>query len=113
MAIDATSPRDLRTLIGRRCVHQGAVWRLIDVLPDEGLLILEDQDPRPPIQVDQYGRASHRANAIREIPIRGDHPSGLSDTLVELLDGLDQAVARSGDVRETPSPARPNPTIRP
>jgi hypothetical protein len=89
VTIDAALMNRLRALVGRRCAQQGEVWRLIDVLPSEGLVILESERARPPIQTDQYGRPSHRANEILQVPILADTPSGLTDTLVELMDCLE------------------------
>jgi hypothetical protein len=87
-AIDAVLLQRLRTLIGHRCEHEGQVWRLIDILPDEGLAVLESVLARPPIQMDQYGRASHRADAILQVrildPVEGELTLEMQD-LMECL----------------------------
>jgi hypothetical protein len=83
--IDAELLQRLRALLGQRCEHDGQVWRLIDVLPGEGLMVLESDLARPPIQMDQYGRASHRANAIRQIRILDPVEGGLTLEMKDLL----------------------------
>jgi hypothetical protein len=88
VSIDTAVLHDLKMLIGRRCTLQGTAWRLIDILPGEGLVILEGDLQRPPIQMDQYGRPSHRANEIRQIPILADDHAGLHHALREVLDAL-------------------------
>lgn len=86
--IDAALLQQLRTLLGHRCEHDGQVWRLIDILPCEGLAVLESDLARPPIQMDQYGRASHRANAILQIRILDPVGRGLTLEMQDLLDCL-------------------------
>jgi hypothetical protein len=83
--IDAELLQRLRALLGQRCEHDGQVWRLIDVLAGEGLLVLESDLARPPIQIDQYGRASHRANAIHQIRILDPVKGGLTLEMKDLL----------------------------
>ena len=75
----------LSTLLGRTCLHRGQPWRLIDLLPEEGLLVLESAEDRPAIQLDQFGRASHRAPEIRQIPVLAGDSEALSQELEELL----------------------------
>jgi hypothetical protein len=86
--IDARLMDWMRSLLGRRCEHEGKVWRLIDILPGEGLLVLESDLEYPPIQMDQYGRASHRANSILQIPILDPVTGGLGLEARDLLDCL-------------------------
>lgn len=86
--IDAELLQRLRALLGHRCEHDGQVWRLIDVLPGEGLVVLESDLARPPIQMDQYGRASHRANAISQVRILDPVEGGLTLEMQDLLDCL-------------------------
>ncbi|WP_373508471.1 hypothetical protein [Thiocapsa sp.] len=86
--IDAELLQRLRALLGHRCEHDGQVWRLIDVLPGEGLVVLESDLARPPIQMDQYGRASHRANAICQVRILDPVEGGLTLEMQDLLDCL-------------------------
>ncbi len=78
----------LRALLGRRCWYRGKPWRLLDLLPSEGILVIESLETTPPILTDQYGRASHRANQLLQVPIFGparDLPSAqLQDLLVDL-----------------------------
>jgi hypothetical protein len=86
--IDADLTAQLRSLIGQRCEHEGTVWRLIDILPGDGLLVLESDLQRPPIQMDQYGRASHRANAILQIRILDPATGGLTIETQDLVECL-------------------------
>lgn len=87
--IDAALLQRLRTLLGHRCEYDGQVWRLIDILPGEGLAVLESDLARPPIQMDQYGRASHRANAILEIRILDPAEDALTPEMQDLIDCLE------------------------
>ncbi|RKT42962.1 hypothetical protein [Thiocapsa rosea] len=87
-AIDTALLQRLRKLLGHRCEHDGQVWRLIDILPGEGLAVLESDLARPPIQMDQYGRASHRANAILQVRILDPVAGELTREMQDLLDCL-------------------------
>ncbi|MFB1489617.1 MULTISPECIES: hypothetical protein [unclassified Thiocapsa] len=91
-AIDAALLQRLRTLIGHRCEHDGQIWRLIDILPGEGLAVLESDLARPPIQRDQYGRASHRANAILQIRILDPFEGALTLEMQDLMDCLESTL---------------------
>ena len=86
--IDPVLLQRLRALLGRECRHEGETCRVIDLLPLEGVLVLESSSARPGIQLDQFGRASHRAPAISQIGILGPDGKGLSDELRQLVDGL-------------------------
>ncbi len=73
-------------LLGRQCLYEGESCRVIDLLPAEGVLALETSSVRPGIQLDQFGRASHRAPAIRQIRILGPDGQGLSAEIEQLLE---------------------------
>lgn len=77
----------LTGLLGRTWHRQGHAWRIFDLLPEAGLLVLESADGLPAIQLDQFGRASHRANELRQIPLF-DAGGGLSNELQALLGDL-------------------------
>lgn len=79
----------LRSLLGRRCRYRGTTCRLLDLLPSEGFLVLECQETIPPILTDQYGRASHRAGRVLQVPIFGDGQDLPSHQLQDLLADLD------------------------
>lgn len=83
--IDADLIERLRNLLGRRCEHEGARCKIIDLLPADGILVLEVTAARPEIQLDQFGRASHRAPQIRQIPILSVDGDGLSAQMQMLL----------------------------
>jgi len=86
--IDADLMQRLLALIGHSCEHEGKVWRLIDILPGEGLVVLESDLASPPIQMDQYGRASHRANPMLQIRILDRANGALTNEMQDLLDCL-------------------------
>ena len=86
---DSSFMQRLRRLIGRDCRYLGRRCRLVEILPDEGILVLEVREGIPPIQLDQYGQAAYRANEVTQIPIFGADPEDLSDDLLELLAHLD------------------------
>jgi hypothetical protein len=77
--------RRLRRLIGRDCAHAGRRCKLIEILADEGTIVLETRGGIPPIQTDQYGQAAYRANEIIQVPIFGPDSDELSEDLMELL----------------------------
>jgi hypothetical protein len=86
--IDPQVIRRLRALIGRPCVHEGQACRVLDLLTDEGILVVEFSGTPRDIQLDQFGQASHRGPAVGEIRILGLDGSGLSEELAALLEGL-------------------------
>mgnify|MGYP001278157918 CR=1 FL=1 len=75
----------LRDLIGRDCEYLGAHCRLVEVLADEGILVLERRGGLPPIQTDQYGYASHRGTEVMQIPIFGADRDHFSEDLLDLF----------------------------
>lgn len=79
----------LRTHLGRRCQHAGRHWRLVEVLAADGRLVLESQDPEPPIQADQYGNAAFRAPEHLELALftEGGEPTEDLTRLLQALDG--------------------------
>lgn len=79
----------LRTHLGRRCQHAGRHWRLVEVLVADGRLVLESQDPEPPIQADQYGNAAFRAPEHLELALftEGGEPTKDLTRLLQALDG--------------------------
>ncbi len=81
--------RRLRTRIGTECIFRGRRYRLIEVLADDGTLVLETRGGLPPIQTDQYGQALYRSNDITQVPIFGGDRDGMSAELTELLEQLD------------------------
>lgn len=78
----------LRRLIGRDCQYLGRRCRLIEILAEEGALVLETQEGTPPIQTDQYGQAAYRANELVHISIFGKDREQFSEDLLDLLTGL-------------------------
>jgi len=75
----------LRRLIGRDCNYFGRSCRLIEILPDQDLLVLEHRETIPPIQTDQYGQASFRGNEMIHIPIHGRDGDNFSEEMMDLL----------------------------
>jgi hypothetical protein len=91
----------LRTLIGRDCEFLGKRCRLVEVLADEGTLILETHESLPPIQTDQYGQAAYRANDIMQIPILSQDGTSFSEEILDLFACLsaNRQESRPGAVR--------------
>lgn len=79
----------LTALVGRTWRHRGRCWRVIDLLPDAGLVVLESTDGPPMIQLDQFGRPSHCAPELRQILMFQPDGDGPSDELRDLLGDLD------------------------
>ncbi|MEA3275929.1 MAG: hypothetical protein U9Q81_11675 [Pseudomonadota bacterium] len=82
---DANFLQRLSKLIGRDCRYLGKRCRLIEILADEGTLVLETREQVPPIQIDQYGQPVFRANEVVQIPIFGADPDQFSDELMDVL----------------------------
>ncbi len=75
----------LRGLIGRDCDYLGGHCRLIEVLAEEGVLVLERRGGLPPIQTDQYGQACYRGNEVVQVPIYGTNREGFSEEMMDLF----------------------------
>jgi hypothetical protein len=78
----------LATLLGRIWREGDESWRLIALLPEAGLLVLESTEDRPAIQLDQFGRASHRAPELRQVSIYAPDGGALSAELGAILADL-------------------------
>jgi len=78
----------LRKLIGRECEFLGKRCRLVEVLADQGVLILETRERLPPIQTNQYGQAAYRGNDTIQVPIFGPDRSLFSDEIMDLFANL-------------------------
>lgn len=78
----------LRNLIGRDCQFLGKRCRLVEILADEGVLILETQERLPPIQADQYGQAAYRAKEMMQVPIFGRDGASFSEEIMDLFSCL-------------------------
>ena len=77
----------LHQIIGRDCRFYGRSCRIVEILVDEGRLVLETHESTPPIQADQYGQAAYRANDHIEVALF-DQSGELSEDLMHLLDEL-------------------------
>ena len=97
--IDRVFLQRLRKLIGRDCAYVGRDCLIVDILADQGALVLEAREPLPPIQGDQYGRAVYRSNELLQIPIFGSDKTSLSDEIMDLLATLND---RDQDVKSDP-----------
>ncbi len=85
----------LRTHLGRRLQLAGRPWRLVEVLAQDGRLVLESQEPEPPIQPDQYGNAVYRSPEHLEVALltaRGEP----SPNLLHLLKTLEKQATATG-----------------
>ena len=95
--IDRTLMRRLRKLIGRDCMYLGKQCLVIDVLPEDGVLILETREELPPIQIDQYGQPANRSNDLQPVPIFGADKTSFSDEIMDLF-------ASVSDGKQSPAP---------
>lgn len=86
--IDRGFLQRLRKLIGRDCAYLGKQCLVIDVLSDEGVLVLATRGRLPLIQTDQYGQATSRANEPLQVPIFGADESSLSEEIMDLFASL-------------------------
>ena len=78
----------LRPLIGRTCWYADRPCRLVEILAEEGWLVLEVEESLPPIQRDLYGRPSFRAPEILHVPILNQDGTNYSEELLTLLAAL-------------------------
>ena len=97
MTDDTFLPR-LRALIGRECSYLGKRCRVVEVLADAGVLVLELREALPPIQTDQYGQAVARGAELVEVPLFSGKGEELSEELLDLLTTL-RAAPPPGDGR--------------
>ena len=74
----------MRGLIGRHFDYLGERWTLIEVLADDGTVVLCRANAAT-IQADQYGRANRRCAETMMVPILSDDGETLSSQLMELL----------------------------
>jgi hypothetical protein len=84
----------LRKLIGRDCEYLGTRCRLVEILADEEVLILEAREHVPPIQMDQYGQAAYRGNDLVQVPIFRRDGTSFSEEIIDLFASL---AAHRGD----------------
>lgn len=59
----------LRALLGTEVVHQGVRCRLLEVIDDGPLLILEDCEAHTTIQENQYGGLWRRVPQVYTVPV--------------------------------------------
>lgn len=67
-----TSPsllRALRALLGTEVLHQGVRCRLLEVIDDGPLLILEDCEENKTLQENQYGGLWRRVPQVYTVPV--------------------------------------------
>jgi hypothetical protein len=86
----------LRRLIGRECSYLGRRCRLIEILADEGVLVLEMHEDVPPIQTDQYGHPAYRGKELVQVPIFGVDRGMASEEVLDLLARLDEGSRHRG-----------------
>lgn len=89
-AIDRRFLERLQRLIGRDCSYLGRRCSVVDILWDEGALILQGREQLPPIQTDQYGQATSRSNELLQVPIFDKEGTAFSDEIMDLFSSLTQ-----------------------
>lgn len=78
----------LRTLTGQRFRYLGDDWRLLEVLADEDALVLSPlSSAATPVQTDQYGQPTRRAQQTLTLPLSGSDRDSYSEEVLELLAG--------------------------
>ena len=73
----------LRTLIGLKVRHQGAVCVVVEVLESPCALVLEPQTPST-MMADQHGRPWEFGRESRIVPVLSADRTGLHDALLDL-----------------------------
>lgn len=74
----------LRALLGTEVMHQGVRCRLLEVLDDGPLLILEDCEENTTIQENQYGGLWRRVPRVYTIPVMASGTCQLHPQFVAL-----------------------------
>lgn len=76
----------IRPLIGTHFMHLGREWELIEILADEGTVVLSDPSRRAVIQTNLFGEPSRKGPETVLVPLYGnDDQDTLSEELIELL----------------------------
>lgn len=75
----------LRPLIGNHYHYLQQDWSLIEILADEGSLVLSSLTDEPTIQTDQFGYAARRGPETLLVPIFNQDADSYSDELQDLL----------------------------
>lgn len=80
----------VRDKIGQDCQYLGMRCTLVEVLPEDGLLVLRPLSPGAlsPIQLDQFGQPRRRALEMLQVPLFSDGGTGLSEEAQGLLGSL-------------------------
>ena len=76
----------MRSLIGSRFTYLHRDWVLIEVLGNEGQLVLSALQGTAPIQPDQYGQPSRRVPENLTIPVFSQDGESLSEDAMMLLE---------------------------
>lgn len=75
----------IRPLIGNHFVHLGRKWELIEVLADEGAVVLAAPSHTAVIQTNLFGEPSRKGPETVLVPLYGSSHDTLSEELIELL----------------------------
>ncbi|MET0048015.1 MAG: hypothetical protein ABW066_09545 [Sedimenticola sp.] len=78
----------LRHLIGNRVRYLEQEWILLDILADEGSLILSSQEQDAPIQTDQYGQPTRRSPETLLVPLFDAESESYSEEAMEIFSNL-------------------------
>ena len=76
----------MRSLIGSHFTYLQRDWILVEVLRDEGELILSALQGSAPIQPDQYGQPSRRVTENLSISVFSEDGESLSEDVMMLLE---------------------------
>ncbi|MGF1547641.1 MAG: hypothetical protein ACFCUG_09965 [Thiotrichales bacterium] len=85
----------LNTLRGQhlRIEHRRVV--IVEVLAEEGLLVLQETEGRPEVQTDQFGLATRRTPRLWSVPLRSEVDPDAVHPTVQLC--LDAGVEATGN----------------
>lgn len=75
----------IRPLIGKHFMHLGREWQMIEVLSDEGAVVLADPSNNAVIQTNLFGEPSRKGPETVLVPLYGSSHNTLSEELIELL----------------------------
>lgn len=77
------SGRQLQALLGQSCELRGRSWRVRDLLPDAGLLVLESADQQ--VQSNAYGEGHRRVPDRLELSLGSEEAQALLRSVAERI----------------------------
>ncbi|MES9844126.1 MAG: hypothetical protein ABW162_15160 [Candidatus Sedimenticola sp. PURPLELP] len=78
----------LRQLIGNHVRYLQQNWTLIEILADQGAIVLSSLDSESPIQADQYGQPARRSPETLLVPLFDANTDNYTEEAMEIFSNL-------------------------